>query len=215
MSARWFTRPSLLALLQVGLCRTAAAASILVMRIELGPNLIVRFSLSALVLLGLAACGDDPESGARGGEASSRSLESVTACSLLTAAQIEAATGRAPAEGEDRSQVGGRLPICNWAPADGESFDTLVSVLVAVSGYDNYAEFLESARESPVGAAFSEDAVEEVGGVGDFGVWMRETSMLQVYSDDRMVQVTVAPAAGRDPLEAARELGGAALERVR
>lgn len=171
--------------------------------------------LAPITLACLAACGGDSGSSTSGGAASSAALETLTACSLLTAEEIRSATGRAPAEGKDMSQVGGRLPICNWPPADGETYDSLVNLLVTVNAYDSYAEFLESARSSPVAGAFSDDAVEEVSDVGDFGVWMREASMLQIYAGDRMVQVTVTPAIGRDALAAARTLGTAAIGRVK
>lgn len=171
------------------------------------------FVLAPLTLTAVAACGGDAASSGSGSASSRTPLESLTACSLLTAEEIEAATGRAAAEGKDMSQVGGRLPICTWPPADGESFDTLVNVLVSVNAYRNYAQFLESARASPVAGAFGEDAVEEVTGVGEFGVWIREAGMLQIYSGDRVVQITV-PTDGGDPLAVARTLGTAALMRI-
>jgi hypothetical protein len=142
-------------------------------------------------------------------------LTGVRACELLTAEDIESATGRAPAEGQDMSRVGGRLPIRGWAPAGGQSFDTLVNLLVTVNAYDTYAEFVESARSSPAGAAFSDDDIEEVSGVGDFGVWMGEARMLQIYAGDQMVQITVGASAAGEPLAVARALGEAALNRLR
>jgi hypothetical protein len=88
-------------------------------------------------------------------------------------------------------------------------------VLVSLASYDTYDEFLESARSGPLADVFAEAEAREIDGVGKFGVWVPEMQMLQVYGDARMVQVTIDDASARDPLEAARTLGVAALEELR
>jgi hypothetical protein len=171
--------------------------------------------LVSFCLLTLGGCGDDPASSSTAGSGTV-DLTVIRACELLTASEIEAATGIAPASGQDMSQADGRLPICSWPRSGGAQFDTFVNLLVAPGGYDSYDEFLERSLDSPLGELLSEeDAVQEVDGAGDFGVWMRELRMLQVYDGDLMVQVTAQAAAGRDELEAARALAVAALDRVR
>jgi hypothetical protein len=174
-----------------------------------------RAALAKLIpfsLVGLAACGDDPA----GGSAASSALDltTVRACELLTAPEIEAATGIAAAGGQDKSQVDGQLPICNWPRAGGAEYDTLVNVLVARSGVDTYEEFMQNTRDTPLAEALGEDAFQEVGGVGDFGVWIGETKMLQVYDREMMVQVTAGATAGGDDLEAAKALAAAALRKL-
>jgi hypothetical protein len=169
--------------------------------------LAARRSVVLCGIVYLGGCGDAPAPGA---STSARlDMTAIRACELLTAAQIEAATGVAPAPGEDRSQVGGQIPICNWAPAGSQSSATLVSLLVAHGGYDTYEEYLERARETPLGAVLEGDSVSEVD-AGDFGVWMHEARMLQVYDGPAMVQLTIGSAAGGDGLDAARTLAVAA-----
>lgn len=148
-----------------------------------------------------------------------RDLASVEACGLLTAAEVEAAVGEAPGAPEDVSQVGGQLPMCNWPAADG-SGRVLVSLLVTRGGQSSYDEFIESSREQAgeMGMEFDPADWQHVPGIGDFGVWLDEEAaggMLQVYQGGLMVQVDPEPAAGRDELEAAKELAGKAMGRLR
>jgi hypothetical protein len=163
--------------------------------------------------MGLAGCGEEPASTApaRGG----LDLTAVRVCELLAASEIETATGNAAAAGLDISQQAAGVPMCRWPPAGGPEYDTLVNLVVTGNYYDSYEEFLASAREGLLGNAFSEDAVRRVDGVGDFGVWLPETGMLQVYDGDVMVQVDAETAPGRDELEAARALALAALAKLR
>lgn len=104
--------------------------------------------------------------------------------------------------------------MCNWLRA-GSDADVVLSLLVTHSSYDDFDEFVASARESAFGDVLGDAQVEEVAGVGRFGVWMPDAMMLQAYGDAAMVQTQVTVAAGRDALEAAKTLAGAALANVR
>ncbi|HEX9876250.1 MAG TPA: hypothetical protein VGC50_06310 [Gammaproteobacteria bacterium] len=176
---------------------------------------VAAFAVLALFsLLVLGGCDRDPASSSAAGSGTGPDLTAIRACELLTAADIEAATGIAAAAGQDVSQVDGQLPICNWPRAGGAQFDTFVNLLVTRSSIDDYEEFLRNTRDTLFGEVFTEDSLQEID-VGDFGVWIDETNMLQVYEGGVMVQVTAEAAAGRDELEAARALAVAALDKLR
>lgn len=147
-----------------------------------------------------------------------RDLSGVNACELLTAADIEAATGIAPGEPQDMTQVQGQLPMCNWTGADGTG-PTLVTLLVTRGGQSSYEEFVETSRGQmeDMGMEFNEEDWQHVPDVGDFGVWIGEEQMggmLQVYDDGLMVQVDAETAEGKDELEASKELVRKAFERL-
>lgn len=135
-----------------------------------------------------------------------KDLSGVEACELLTASEIEAATGIAPGEPQDMSQVQGQLPMCTWPAADG-SGGNAASILVTRGGFEDYEQFIEVSR-SQMGEDFDEDDWRHVPDVGDFGVWIGEGSwgMLQVYDGDMMVQVDAEVAQGKDELEASKDL---------
>ncbi|MGH7564026.1 MAG: hypothetical protein ACREK5_06350 [Gemmatimonadota bacterium] len=142
-----------------------------------------------------------------------KDLSGVKACELLTAAEIETATGLAPGAPEDISQVQGQLPMCNWPSADG-SGRVVASILVTRGGFDNYEDFAETSREQ-LGADFNEEDWRHVPDVGDFGVWVGGgLGMLQVYEGERMVQVDAETTGGKDELEASKELAMKVFERL-
>lgn len=143
-----------------------------------------------------------------------KDLSGVEACRLLTAAEIEAATGIAPGEPQDMSQVQGQLPMCTWPAADG-SGRNVASILVTRGGMKDYDQFLEMTRTG-LGADFDESTLQHVPDVGDFGVWMGEGSwgMLQVYDADMMVQVDAEVAQGKDELEASKDLAMSVFGRL-
>lgn len=145
-----------------------------------------------------------------------KDLSGVKACELLTAGEIEAATGIAPGTPEDISQVQGQLPMCNWPSADG-SGRVLASILVTRGGYSDYDEFVEATRSQmgDMGVEFSEEDWRHVPDVGDFGVWLgEEAGMLQVYDEGLMVQVNAETGGGTDKLTAAKELARKAFDRL-
>ena len=147
-----------------------------------------------------------------------KDLSGVKACELLTASEIEAATGIAPGAPQDMTQVQGQLPMCNW-PAGDESGRTVVSLLVTRAGQSSYGEFVETSRDQmeDMGMEFNEEDWQEVPDVGDFGVWVGEEQlggMLQVYDDGMMVQVDAETAGGKDELEASKELARKVFSRL-
>lgn len=184
------------------------------MRCTIGRRLAGRAlpgTLIASAALATMACSGDPPAATR---PAGVDLASVRACELLGASEIEAATGIAVAPGEDVSQVGGRLPMCNWHRT-GSDTDVVLSLLITQASYTNFDAFVASARESAFGDTLADADVEEVAGVGRFGVWMPEAMMLQAYGDAAMVQTQVKTAAGRDALEAAKTLAASALAQLR
>jgi hypothetical protein len=159
----------------------------------------------------VSACSGDRPSAASSG--SGIDLTAVRACELLTPNEIEAATGFSVDSGEDATQLGGRLPMCNWART-GSEYDYVASVLVTGGSYSSYEQFVQFQRDSELGDVFEETDVERVDGLGLFGVWLPEVNMLQVYDDDVMVQIHAAAAAAGGELEAAKTLARAALAQL-
>jgi hypothetical protein len=135
-----------------------------------------------------------------------KDLSGIEACDLLTASEIEAATGIAPGEPQDMSQVQGQLPMCTWPAADGSGRNA-GSILVTRGGLEDYDQFIEMTR-SQMGADFDVSGLQHIPNVGDFGVWIGEGSwgMLQVYDGEMMVQVDAEAAEGKDELEASKDL---------
>lgn len=161
----------------------------------------------------LTACGaGDADTAPSAGE----SLDSIDVCALLTAAEIEAATGIAPGAPEDQSG-GSAPPMCNWPARDG-GYAFAANVLVVPSR--NYASFDEALAEwqestEGMGMEFDAAAYQEVEGPGKVNAWLHEAGMLQVFSGDRMVQVYVLGAPpDRDRLQAATALAEHALARL-
>lgn len=168
-----------------------------------------------------AACGGGgpaPDAGDRaegpGGAADARA-PAVEACALLTAAEIEDATGVRPGEpAANETPAGAELPTCRWPAADGSEFQ-IAHLLVTRSAYGGFDEFVEDTR-AQMGREYVE-SLHEIEGIGDFAVWMGEDfagGILQVYEGDRMVQIAVAPAEGRDAVEVSKELARRALSRL-
>lgn len=187
--------------------------------------------VAALAILPiLAACGGDEEptleeiASMSEDEAAERArdiedLSGMKACELLTASEIESATGFAPGPPEDVSQVQGQLPMCQWPAADG-SGRYAASILVTRAAYHGYDEFIETTRTqmADMGMEFDEADWQHVPDVGDFGVWLSEEyagGMLQVYDGGLMVQVDPETAEGKDELAAAKELASEALARAK
>lgn len=175
-----------------------------------------RLSMTAVLCLGSAACGGDrspdteeiasmSEDEAAEMAREMKDLSGVEACKLLTASEVEAATGIAPEAPQDMTQVQGQLPMCTWSAPDGR---TVTSILVTRGGLESYDQFVEMTR-SQLGDEFDESNWQHVTDVGDFGVWLPEEAaggMLQVYDDGMMVQVDAETDGGRDELEASKEL---------
>ncbi|HKY61635.1 MAG TPA: hypothetical protein VJP59_11555 [Gemmatimonadota bacterium] len=142
-----------------------------------------------------------------------KDLSGVKACELLTASEIEAATGIAPGAPQDMTQVQGQLPMCTWSGPDGRN---VASILVTRGGLTSYDQFVETTR-SQLGEDFDESNWQHITDVGDFGVWLPEEAaggMIQVYDDGMMVQVDAETAEGKDELEASKELAMKVFDRL-
>ena len=81
-----------------------------------------------------------------------KDLSGVEACELLTASEIEAATGIAPGAPQDMTQVQGQLPMCSWSAPDGRN---VASILVTRGGLESYDQFVEMTR-TQLGDEFDE-----------------------------------------------------------
>lgn len=158
--------------------------------------------------LALAGCGaDEPPAASE--------IGAIDACALLTAAEIEEATGITPGAPQDAG-FEGSVPLCNWPTADG-SDPAFLTVLVAPSGnYGSYADALVKWQESASETGYDLDPAdyEEVEGAGRVNAWMPEAGMLQAHRGNRMVQVSARVAPGRDRLQASIALTGHALTRL-
>ena len=168
-------------------------------------------TMAALLAMALGACGGETPSASP-----SAALDEIDACALLTAAEIEEATGIAPAAPDDRGPASGP-PMCNWPAAD-NSYPFAVSLLIAPS--DNYTSFdgaLARWRESSegMGMEFNASDYKEVEGPGTVNSWMEEAGMLQAHRGNRMVQVYAQVAPDRDRLAASTALARHAMARLK
>lgn len=147
-------------------------------------------------------------SGSSGAADDQKTLTDLDACTLLTAEEIESATGYAPGEGSDPvKSVSGAAPICAWPAKDG-SVHQVAQVLVSWSAsktFDDYRQLM--AKEGVT-------KIRQVDGPGRFSVVLEEMNMVQAFGERFMVQTMVEAKDGRDPVEAAVALAAAAMERV-
>ena len=161
-------------------------------------------------VLSLAACG-----GSDAETSPSVAIQEIDACALLTAAEVEAATGVSPGPPE-AVRISGGPPICNWPAADGSNAAFLTVLVAPTRHFESYDAALAMWQESAAGAGMDFDPAdyEEVEGVGDVGAWLREAEMLQAHRGDRMVQVATRVAPDRDVRQASIELARHALTRL-
>jgi hypothetical protein len=166
----------------------------------------VRNALLVSAAVGTAGCSGDPPA------QSSAVIDFATirACELLTPDDIESATGIAVGPGKDESRMSGRLPVCNW-PRAGSDTDVVLSLMVMQPSYSSFDRFMAGIEDTEL----ADTDIEEVPGVGRFGVWMPEMRMMQAYGEAAMVQTYLRATSGRDAREAASALAGTALERIR
>ena len=163
----------------------------------------------------LAACGGEEPATSSSAASPSAALEEIDACALLTAAEIEEATGIVPA-GPDDTGPGSGPPMCSW-PAVDDSYPFTVSVLVSFSdNYTSFDEAMASWQESAegMGMEFDTGDYEEVEGPGTVNAWLKEMGMLQAHRGNRMVQVYARVAPDRDALEASTALARHAMARL-
>jgi hypothetical protein len=168
----------------------------------------------ALVAAALGGCsGDEPGDGASDETASnvSRAEKSAQAagCALLTAEEIQAATGRAPDGAEEGT---GSVRGCDWM-AEGRP---LVAVVVSAAPR-TYDEYMQNVREQ-MGSNLNRIEMTRVEGVGDYAIWHAQDGpdYLNAVEDGVLLVVMIwrEPANGKSPREAAVELARSALPRL-
>jgi hypothetical protein len=147
------------------------------------------------VLLGAAGCGGDDPPGAAGGPdtppaspggapAEEPAGAVPDACTLLTPAEIESATGVAYGDGELQEVMSfGDQTACNYTPSDGGAAFVLVLVNGTGGSFDAQRETADEALGTPS---------EEVAGIGDDAFWIDETDTLATHVGDTYLQVTYA-----------------------
>jgi len=170
----------------------------------------------AAVVVAAAGCGGSepaPESSTASSSGSSsgvsqKALTDLDACSLLTAGEIEAATGHAPGSGSDPvKSVSGAAPICAWPSKDGAEHQ-VAQLLISWASARSLDEYREVMAKEGV------TSIRQVDGPGRFTVLLEEMNMVQAFGDRFMVQTMVATKDGKDPVAAATALARAAMERL-
>lgn len=174
--------------------------------------------LSSLAVLG-TGCGGGAEPADEGAPADTTATAErtgVAPCELLTASDIESATGVAPAAAEPDPAE----PMCNWPASDG-SEDQVVHLIVTDAPAADYEEYVANAR-AEWGDGWDEAEFrrnfQPVDGPGDFAVWIPyadDWGALQVFAEGRMIQVTShAAASGTSAREVAAALATDVMQRL-
>lgn len=170
---------------------------------------VVVCSCLAWLLGGCSREGPADEPG-REAEATSAEAAAETAadgCALLTAEEIQAATGLSPVASE-AAGVGDM--DCDWSASDGR---TLVGVVVSRT-QDTYEEYIQNVRQTAP-EMVAESEAGRVDGVGDYAIWY-QAGYLNAVRDGRLLVVwTYAePTNGKSKREAAIELARSGLPRL-
>lgn len=139
----------------------------------------------------LLACGGEAAPASQSGE---QEAEQVSACDLLTAAEIEEATGVAPGEATSRALGSGFLE-CRWMTPDGS--DQLVYVALRPAGAPrSYQEWVDEYRAG-MGDDFDETQLESyelISEVADqFALWSDGGALggqFQMYTGGRALIVS-------------------------
>jgi hypothetical protein len=158
------------------------------------------FVLSIVCLLPAGCGGDAPESSSPGSGAKAE----IDACTLLTAAEIEAAMGVKPAEAE-RPNRG--MNSCQWPNPDA----ALPVAYIGLSHHSNTS--WEQYRKYMMDNAYGDpDEDGERIDIGRFGHYRVDTSMIQVFADgNRLITLQVRGANKAQILD----LAGKAVARLR
>ena len=173
---------------------------------------VVFFPAAVLVIAGtvLTGCGDGTPAASLG-----TPLAEIDACALLTAAEIEAATGIVPGPpGKDGPKSA--VPMCNWPAAEG-SYPFALSLLISRSdNFDSFEGAMLKWQESAESMDFPFDPedYEEVEGPGKVNAWLIDAGMLQAHRGNRLVQVYAQVSPDRDRLEASIALATHAMARL-
>jgi hypothetical protein len=151
----------------------------------------------AVICLLLAGCGaDTPET-----SSSSASAE-VDACTLLTAAEIEATMGVAPGEAERPESFS-----CQWPNPD--SAFPVAYVGVSWHSSASWEEYREYMIEADYG---DPDTDGERIDIGRFGHYHKDTSMIQVQTESKTLVTLMARGATREQIV---DLASKAVARLR
>jgi hypothetical protein len=164
------------------------------------------FSFLLLLILACGGPDDAPGNDTPALPAAATTGTELDVCALLTAEEIQEATGIAP------GQPNPVPPQCTWPTADGRT-ETFVQLLVTASDIDSFDELMSTLRAG-MGADFNPASYERVEGVGDFAVIV-DGFMMQSYVPGRMVQLTVSPPGERFAAAPTRALLEKTIQRVR
>jgi hypothetical protein len=148
---------------------------------------------AAGVALTLACGGSEPAGESTPATEEPAAAPSVDVCGLLTAADIEAAVGRAA--GEAAPGTSG-LGECTWPSADG-SVASLVHLELDEAKLDSYEDFIQSYLRD-FGEEPSRERHREVQGIGDWAMYEEDDHALRVYVGDRVLVVGLAAPAGEE-----------------
>jgi hypothetical protein len=135
---------------------------------------------------------DDPAADQAAAQSAAAAVEPAKACSLLTKAEVEAATGRTTLDpiAEDMAE----FSSCAFGDPDspmlgGRPIGKIVSISVMSGSTGYYAGPLEQVREVFDMAAKNAGGVEEVSGLGDAAHWAAGT--LRVRQGPYMIDLEV------------------------
>lgn len=169
--------------------------------------------LVATALLTTAGVGCSAEGAEEPGSTPAAAVARTPGCELLTAEEIAAATGTAPARTEwDDTTLRG----CSWYQADGRPLLGLV-VGAAPPTYDAYVTNLqEQTHESGSGLEGVDTSV--VAGIGDYAIWHEAegSSYLNAARGGELFVLMIfrEPASGRSKREAVLELAAKGVPRL-
>jgi len=175
---------------------------------------LYRSGLAGLILAIAAGCGSGDEQGRPAAETSSSGIESrktladIDACTLLTAGEIQSATGYSPGAGIDPvKSISGAAAMCAWPSEDG-SVHQVAQVLVSWASAKDFEAYKQAMEKEGV------TGIRQVDGPGRFTAVLEDMRMVQAFGERFMVQTMVEARDGTDPVAGATALAKAALERV-
>jgi hypothetical protein len=142
-----------------------------------------------VVLAGtLGACGTAQAPPAEAPPPESAPVATSSACSLLTAAEIQEVLGRAP--GAPITPPGAE--DCVYPDAS-DSTLTILRVSLADSGYSSYDSFVATYQAEFGGEEPPREYYRPVEGIGDWAMYVADENALQVFRGGKMLQVSPNP----------------------
>jgi hypothetical protein len=158
----------------------------------------------AVLVSPVGACGREASVN-RGSERAGDAAK-APGCGLITDAEIQEATGLAPASSEEGSRL---IRGCDWYAADGRP---LVGVVVGAAPR-TYEEYVQNMREQ-LGTHMEDLETSRVHGVGTYAVWHGEFLNVAEGNDLLVVWVFAEPADDKPKREASVELARKAVPRL-